>query len=147
MKRLLLVLVTLLMSVAFSYAQSTQQLCFTTNGNNCVPGIQASASVPINVSSATTTELVALSTGKRVYITSWDGIANGTVNVTLVYGTGTACATGQVALTGTYRFIAQAGIAKGNGTGIVLSVPVSQAVCIITSASPNFSGSLSYVQF
>ena len=107
--------------------------------------IQTGVSVPISISSATTTLLVAASGSTAVYVTSWDVIAAGTGNFTLVYGTGSSC-TGLHALTGAYNLTAQTGISKGNGLGPVLITPASQALCAVTSAAVQMSGSLSYNQ-
>lgn len=107
----------------------------------------ANASVAINVSTATTTQLVALSGTTKIYVTAWDVIAAGTGNVTLEYGTGTACATGTTVLTGAYNLVAQAGISKGDGSAPVLVVPSGNALCILTSAAVQMSGSLTYQQF
>lgn len=155
MKRLTLAL--LMMGAAFapiSVKAATQvQNCYQSKPNNfpnqgnCSPGIQAAQSAAISVASATTTEIIPLVANQTIYLTSWDVMAAGTNNVTLVYGTGTACATGQVALTGAYPLIAQAGISKGNGLGIVLSVPKGNALCVTTSGGGQLSGSVSYVQF
>ena len=109
--------------------------------------IQASASVAINVSSATTTQLVALSGSTKIYVTSFDAIAGGTGNITFVYGTGSSCGTGTTSLTGAYNLTAQAGIAKGNGLGPVLVVPAGNALCVTTSAAVQMSGSVAYTQF
>ena len=89
-------------------------------GGSLTSIIQAGASVPINISTATTTQLVAAATGKAIYVTAWDVIAAGTGNITLEYGTGSNCGTGTTALTGAYSLAAQFGIAKGNGLGPVL---------------------------
>lgn len=105
------------------------------------------ASVAINVSTATTTQLVALSGTTKIYVTSYDVIAGGTGNITLVYGTGASCGTGTTSLTGAYNLTAQAGIAKGNGVGAVLVVPAGNALCVTTSAAVQMSGSVSYQQF
>ncbi len=145
MKRLLFALF-LLLGVSPVYAQNST-ICYTTNGTNCVKSVQAALSVPISVAAATTTQLVALSAGKRIYITAWDVISAGTGTVTLVYGTGTNCGSGTTSLTGAYPLIAQAGIAKGNGLGPILFVPAGNAICIAVSTSVQVSGSLSYVQF
>lgn len=104
-------------------------------------------SVPINISTATTTQLVALSGSTQVRITSWDVIAGGTGTFQLVYGTGTACATGQNPLTGAYPLTAQAGEAKGSGIGTILKTPAGQAVCAVTVGAVQYSGSLSFQQF
>lgn len=104
------------------------------------------ASVAINVSTATTTQLVALSGSTKIYVTSFDVIAGGTGNITFVYGTGSNCGTGTTSLTGAYNLTAQAGIAKGNGVGAVLVVPAGNALCVTTSAAVQMSGSISYQQ-
>jgi hypothetical protein len=130
----------------FAQAQNSP-ICYTTNGANCLKGVQASTSVPINISTATTTQLVALQANQTIYITSWDVMAGGTGNFTLEYGTGTTCGTGTTTLTGAYPLIAQAGVAKGDGLGPILIVPPGNALCALTSASVQYSGSLSYAQF
>jgi hypothetical protein len=116
-------------------------------GGNLTGIVQAGASAPINISTATTTQLVAAATGKAIYVTAWDVIAGGTGNITLEYGTGTNCGTGTSALTGAYNLTAQTGIAKGNGLGPVLVVPAGSALCALTSAAVQMSGSVSYTQF
>ena len=121
---------------------------YTANvGGSLTSIIQAGASVPINISTATTTQLVAAVTSKAIYVTAWDVIAAGTGAITLEYGTGSNCATGTTVLTGPYGLIAQFGIAKGNGLGPVLIVPAGNALCALTSAAIQMSGSLSYTQF
>ena len=60
-------------------------------GGSLTSIIQAGASVPINISTATTTQLVAAASGKAIYVTAWDVIAAGTGNITLEYGTGSNC--------------------------------------------------------
>lgn len=109
--------------------------------------IQAGVSVPINISSATTTQLVAAVSGKATYVTAWDVIAAGTGNIVLEYGAGSNCGTGTTALTGAYNLVAQLGIAKGSGLGPVLVVPAGNALCAVTSAAVQMSGSVSYTQF
>lgn len=117
------------------------------SGANMVELTQASASVPINVSTATTTQLVALSGSTVIRVTSFDVIAGGSGSITFVYGTGTNCGTGTTSLTGAYPLTAQAGIAKGSGLGPVLIVPAGNALCVTTSAAVQMSGSVSYTQY
>ena len=116
-------------------------------GGSLTSIVQAGASIPINISTATTTQLVALSAGKAIYVNAWDVIAGGTGNITLEYGTGSNCGTGTTPLTGAYPLTAQQGIAKGNGLGPVLIVPAGNALCALTSAAIQMSGSLAYTQF
>lgn len=148
MKKLLgLVLWAFLLPTIALAQGAAKQGCYTTNGTNCVPAIQASASIPINIAAATTTQLVALSGTTNIFVTSWDVISGGTGNFTLVYGTGTNCGTGTTSLTGPYPLTAQAGISKGDGQGIVLIVPRGNALCATTSTSVQMSGAVSYAQF
>lgn len=147
MKKLFALLLWALICPQLAFAQGPQRICYTTDGSNCVPAVQASNSVAISIAGATTTQLVALSSGKKIYVTAWNVIAAGTGNFTLVYGTGTNCGTGTTALTGAYPLIAQAGITVGDGTGIVLIIPAGRALCAVTSTSVQFSGSVSYAQF
>lgn len=147
MKRLLIGLLLLIGASLSAYAQSRSSLCYTTNGTNCVLAIQASNSNAINISTATTTELIALDANKTIYVTSWDVMAGGTGTFQLVFGSGTACGTGTTNLTGAYPLVAQAGIAKGNGLGIVLAIPKGKALCAVTNANIQYSGSVSFVQF
>lgn len=111
------------------------------------PLVQASASAAISVATATTTQLVALSGTTSIYVTHFDVIAGGTGNITFVYGTGAACATGTTSLTGAYNLTAQAGISAGVGLGPVLVVPAGKALCVTTSAAVQMSGAVSYSQF
>lgn len=130
-----------------SAAPSGAQQMGMRSGANMVAATQANASVAISGNSAATTQLVALSASAVIHVTSFDFMAAGTANVTLVYGTGTNCGTGTTALTGAYPLTAQAGIAKGSGQGPVLVVPAGNALCWTNSAGVQVSGSLSYTQF
>jgi hypothetical protein len=99
------------------------------------------------MSTATTTELVALTSGKKVYVTAWDATANGTTTFKLVAGTGTNCGTGTTNLTAAYDWAAQSGLTKGSGLGPVLVAPVGNAVCGVNSAAIHVAGSLAYTKF
>ena len=128
-------------------AQSALPANAVNTGGSLTTIIQAGASVPINISTATTTQLVAAVAGKAIYVTAWDVIAAGTGNITLEYGTGSNCSAGATQLTGAYGLAAQFGIAKGNGLGPVLVVPAGNALCAVTSAAVQMAGSVSYTQF
>jgi hypothetical protein len=116
-------------------------------GGNLVGIIQASASTPINISTATTTQLVAALGSTKIYVTAWDVISAGSGTFTLEFGTGTNCATGTTLLTGAYPLTAQAGEAHGTGLGPILVVPAGNALCAQTSQAVQMSGSVAYTQF
>jgi hypothetical protein len=110
--------------------------------------IQANASVSVSDSASGLTQLVALSSGRAIYITSFDFTAGGGANtVQLEYGTGTACATGTTALTGANSFVANGGISKGGGLGAILFVPAGDALCLNLGSATSVTGSISYAQF
>ena len=105
------------------------------------------SSIPINISTATTTQLVALSGTKSIYVSAFDVMAGGTGNITFEYGTGSNCGSGTTPLTGAYPLTAQQGFTKGDGMAPVLIVPAGNALCALTSAAVQMSGSLTYVQY
>lgn len=113
--------------------------------NDVAPSVTTNT-VPVNMSTATTTQHVALSGSTLIRITAMLLIAGGTTNVTLQYGTGTNCGTGTTALTGPLPLIANAGFSLGNGFGAALVVPSGQALCITNSAGVQVSGFISYEQ-
>lgn len=117
------------------------------SGGNLTGIIQADASVPINISTATTTQLVALSAGKKIYVTNYKVIAGGTGNFKFVYGTGTNCGTGTTDLEGANNLTAQAGSSDGGGLGAILFVPAGNALCATTSANVQMSGHVAYTQY
>lgn len=147
MKAILLAMWALFLLPTLALAQGPVSVCYLIGNNNCVPAIQSVASIKVDVSTGTTTELVALATGKKIYVTSFNLYAGGTGTAKFVYGTGSACGTGTVDLTGAYPMKDQGNISVGSGLGTSLFVPVSNALCITTSASVQISGSIGYVQF
>ena len=100
------------------------------------------ASVPIAVSVAGTVQLVAAVSGKAIYVTDWDVVTGGTGTFELEYGTGTNCATGTAAVTGTYPATAQSGRA---GVGH-LFIPAGNALCIVITGVAAPQGFLAYTQ-
>lgn len=149
MKKILFVLAALLLAPSFLYAQSTQQLCYTTNGSNCVPAIQASNSAAIASNTAATFELIPLVSGKAIYVTSFNIDVNGTETIQFKYGTGTTCGTGTTVLTGVYSLTVGTNVVSvGNGLGVVLYVPAGNSLCYTTTAGTTVvAGSISYAQF
>jgi len=80
------------------------------------------------------TELVALTSGKTIYVCGLSILAGGTANVKLIYGTGTACATGSTNLTPAWQLTAQVGLVNSNVPPASLATAASNALCINTSA-------------
>lgn len=101
----------------------------------------------INTAASGNVELVPLVAGKTVYVCSYYVIAEGAVDVRLVYGTGTACATGETSVTGTYALSTTAFVNRGSGIGLVTRGIVSNALCVETSGAVQINGEVTYTQF
>ena len=140
-------------------------LTMDTNGNLCGSGVVSvsavdpcissaitKASVPITIATATTTQLVAPSGTKAVYICG--GVftiapsATSADTALIEYGTSTNC-TGTHALTGTFGngdLTSAAPPVAINLTG-ELNTPASQGVCVVTTGTAvSVQGYITYVQ-
>ena len=100
----------------------------------------------LNMTTATTTQIVALSSGKAIYVSSYDLNANGTTTANFVYGTGTNCATGTTAITSTLNLTAQAGIARGSGLVTLFKVPASNALGVVNGSAVNLQADVYFAQ-
>lgn len=112
------------------------------SGANLVSFPVSDTTAPITMSTATTTQFIALSGSTKTYIDNLSIIAGGTTNVTLVYGTGSNCVTSPGNLTGAYPLIANAGLVLQR-----IVVPAGQAFCVTSSAGVQVSGHATYTQF
>jgi hypothetical protein len=98
--------------------------------------------VGINITSATTTQLVAGVAGLQIY--GWSLVLNGTVAAStfqLEYGTGTTCGTGTTTLGGAWTFTADGFVAPN--WQVPLIIPPGNSLCAVTTGtSPVFTGLL-----
>lgn len=109
--------------------------------------IQASANAAVSVSTATTTQIIPASGSTKIYVTHWHLVTTLANNVTWESAdTGGACAN-PVTLTGAEPFAANGGVSAGSGLGPVLVTPAGKALCMVTSASTQISGTVAYTQF
>ena len=138
-------------------------------GSNSVPRVQAQylagdpcfgnnvkLSVPINVVTATTTQLVALNATKTIYVCgSFFTVASSATTVATAqfeYGTGASCGTGTTALTGAMG--TGTATATNDGEDIVIpgdytsfSIPVGNALCLVTAGTTvSVQGFVTYIQ-
>jgi hypothetical protein len=147
MKNILLLL-TLLTLSAIASAQTVSDPCqsFST----------PKSSVVINITTATTTQLVALSGSTSIYVCGFaltiSQVITTANTLQFEYGTGTACATGTTVLTGSFG---AGGITAGlplvivdETPGMLFKAPSGTALCALTAigATGSFQGVLSYVQ-
>lgn len=107
----------------------------------------AKSSVAISVTSATTTKLVALSSGKIVYVCGFSASMSGTAPTMLFeYGTNVSgeCDTGTTALTGAYIPTSGAFV-QDRGFGTIFATAASKDLCVVSGGTPVLKGVLTYV--
>jgi hypothetical protein len=100
----------------------------------------------ISTASSGNVQLVALTTSETVYVCGWSVVATGTVAVQLIYGTGSACATGETDLTGAYPLVANGGLVD-RGDFAVMRAAASNALCIELSGAVQVDGVLYYTKY
>lgn len=117
--------------------------------------IACDSSAQAAVASATTTELVALTSGQTIYICGFtieiQGIATTAGTAQLVYGTGSACATGTANISPNFIGSTTAGnptvVAYGSGVGVVAKGAASNALCVTTTTTTVQKIFVSYTKF
>jgi hypothetical protein len=107
------------------------------------PSLTPATTVPINISTATDTQLVAASGSTSIYVTGGLIIAGGTGTITFEYGTGSNCATGKTALSGAFPLVANVGFIIPANTVVT---PSGKALCVLTVGAVQYSGMLGDVQ-
>lgn len=93
-----------------------------------------------------TSLLVTGATGKRIYVTSVDVIPSGASTVQFISGTGPACGTGTVNITGAYTFTTNQTLVKGSGYGAIWALDPGLSLCMVIGVAVA-PGSISYAQF
>lgn len=111
----------------------------------------ADSFVNVNVSTATTTLLIAGVAGRHVRISSISLVTATANNVALISGTGATCGTGTTGMNGGttaasgWNFAANGGITQGSGLGTINQTNATgDSVCIVTSAATQLSGRIAY---
>ena len=116
-------------------------------GGNLTGQIGCGSSIVYDASTNGATQLVALSSGKVIYVCGYTILASGTVNVELDYGTGTNCGTGNNKITPAYQLTAQVGAVDGSPIYRGLATIASNELCIKTSAGVAVQAIVYYTQF
>ena len=113
-------------------------------------------SAAINVTSATTTSLVAISGSTTIYVCGFSMTiapsATSADTAQFEYGTGGTCGSGTTALTGTYgngdlTSTTSVVAVNQNGPGTIFKTPASNGLCLLTAGTAvSVQGVVSYVQ-
>lgn len=91
------------------------------------------------------TQIIAAVAGQRIYICSLSISFNAGVDLKIVEGTGSNCATGPTDITGTYKNVLTFDLLWSNTSALRSSV--GQAVCVNLAAASTGGGTVIYAQF
>jgi|SRR5579859_5001133 len=124
------------------------------NTDPCQSSLLVKSSASINITSATTSALVALSGTKAVYVCDVNitilGLATTAGTIQFGYSTVAACASSVTALTGTIQGTTTAGSTiafNASGGSTQFTAPSANGLCVTTTGtSPGFQGYVTYVQ-
>jgi len=100
----------------------------------------------ISNSTSGNVEVVALNGSDLIYVCGYSLIAGAATGVRFVYGTGTACATGETGLTGAWALAANGGITQANGGAPQFVVPAGNAFCTENTGANAIAGHVTYVR-
>lgn len=119
---------------------STQRVVVARDSDVC--NAKDTAQVVISTASSGNVELVALTSGQTIYLCDFTIMAGGTVGVQLIYGTGTACATGETNMTGVMPLVVNTGWTHNYGGR--LKTAEANAFCIELSGAVQVDGVATY---
>jgi hypothetical protein len=123
-----------LITAAFSPADTTSlDPCF----------VSPKSTVSVSITTATTTQLVALAAGKTIYVCGFTATVGASSTIAFEYGTGSTCGTGTTALTGVFTPSTGA-VLSLIGEGTKIAPPVSNALCALTTGTGGIYGYLNY---
>jgi hypothetical protein len=127
-------------------AAASLYVAFRSSTNGCASNNGAIASVPLNASTTSAVQLVALSAGKKIYVCAITVLGGGTTpTFSLESGTGSNCATGNTVRLQPMAIPTAAPAQTFPGT--VLVTAAGEALCThLGGTSPTAVGVLSYVQ-
>ncbi len=134
-------------SATGSTAPSSASFTGVNSSGNLVGLVGCDSSVLLTVSTATTTQAVALASGKTIYVCGFVLNGAGATTTKLVYGTGTNCGTGTTSLTPAFTLASGTNVVFGGGLGFVAKTASSSALCITNSAAVAANVLVAYTQF
>jgi len=119
---------------------------FTVPNDPCQsPGATKSSAI-VAITTATTTQLVALSGTKSVYVCGFNATVAAAQTLTFEYGTGSSCGTGTTALTGAFAPATGTPLNIGGGEATAITAPSGNALCVVSTTTGSTQGVLTYVQ-
>jgi hypothetical protein len=121
-------------------SNGTQRVAIAEDSGVCNP--KDTAQVAVSVSASGNTQLVALTSGQTIYVCDIVLVARGAVEAQFIYGTGTACATGETDMSGPMSLIANTGFT--NSPLGRFKTAAANALCLELSAAVQVDGYITY---
>lgn len=115
------------------------------DGNPCMDHARITTAA-ISNSTSGNVEVVGLNGSDLIYVCGYSLVAGAATGVRFVYGTGTACATGEAGITGIWSFAANGGITQANAGAPQFVVPAGNAFCTENSGANSIQGHVTYVR-
>lgn len=128
-------------------APATAALAGAVSSGNLTGLIACDSSAMLSMTTATTTQAIALVAGKSIYSCGFIINAGGTTTGRLVQGTGTNCGTGQANLTPAFNLTSGGNISHGSGLGALGRTSTANALCVTNSAAIALNVFITYTQF
>jgi hypothetical protein len=128
-------------------APTTAGLTGVVTSGNLSGLVACDSSALLSVTTATTTQAIALQAGKSIYVCGFVVNAGGTTTARIVQGTGTNCATGLTNLTPAFNLTSGGNVTFGNSVGQLLKTNTGSALCITSTAAIALNILVIYTQF
>jgi hypothetical protein len=119
----------------------------TVSSGNLAGLIACDSSVALSMNTSTTTQAIALQSGKSIYVCGFVINAGGTTTGRLVQGTGGNCAAGQSNVTPVFNLINGASVAHGSGVGMMLKTNAGSALCVTNTSGNALNVLITYTQY
>lgn len=121
----------------------------TVMGLNSTLPVYCQSPAFLSMTTATTTEIVALTASMHIYVCSYSIQVSGASDVKFVSGTGSNCATSQADVSTSWDLSgADAGLVQsGGGSAVVKTNDAGDALCVTSSAAVDVNVQLAYVKF
>lgn len=114
-------------------------------GNPCQDHTRVTTAA-ISTAASGNVEIVALNGSDLIYVCGYEFTTTTAQGIQWIYGTGTACATGETDISGVMEVGATGGIARANAGAPQLVVPAGNAFCVEKDDTVQMSGYVTYVR-
>lgn len=108
----------------------------------CIDSNVAKQTVAVTITTATTTQLVALSAGQKIYPCKFQATFGASTTVSFEYGTGSSCGTGTTSVTGVFTPSTAAEVNVDD----LQPTPAGNAYCAVSTGTGGINGQFTFAQ-